>query len=165
MTPERVAAENERWIENMHLTLLVKRYHEFFWLRDIRAVDISQCCAKCFIGQRDMRVYNQTLHRSGEIVDIEVRQSEQALAYYLCGLSAGFNWYENTHVAFTPALGELIEVNNQNIRLTITDAKRINFFDYKPNPRGHFTQRQRTCRNWIFANYIRDGMLKTTANN
>ncbi len=146
----------------MHLTLMVKRYHEFFWLRDIRAVDINQCCAKCFIGQRDMRVYNQTLHKTGEIVDIDVHESKDALAYYLCGLSAGFNWYQNTHVAFNPVPGALIEVDNANINLKITDAKRIDFFSYKPNPQGYFTQRQRTCRNWIFANYIRDGMLEKT---
>lgn len=29
----------------MHLTLEVKRYHEFFWLRDIQAVNIYKCCA------------------------------------------------------------------------------------------------------------------------
>ena len=144
----------------MHLTLEVKRYHEFFWLRTISAVNINQCCAKCFIGQRDMRVYDQTLRRAYEIVDIDVLESKKALAYYLCGLSAGYNWHENTHIAFNPAHGETVEVDNPNIRLTITDATRINFFDYKPNPQGHFTERQRRCRNWIFANYIQDGMLK-----
>ena len=107
-----------------------------------------------------MRVYEQTYHKAGETIDLEVIESKQALAYYLCGLSEGFNWYENTHVAFNPALGERIEIDNQNIRLIITDAKQINFFDYKPKPTGYFTQRQRRCRNWIFANYIRDGMLE-----
>mgnify|MGYP007101847114 CR=1 FL=1 len=145
----------------MHLTLYVKRYHEFFWLRDIRKVDINQCCAKCFIGNRDMRVYSQTYHRQGETVDIEVQQSEKALAYYLCGLSAGFNWYQNTHVAFNPAYGENIEIDNPNIHLIITDAHEIRFQQYQPNPCGDFSQRQRRCRNWIFANYIRDGMLET----
>ena len=143
----------------MHLTLEVKRYHEFFWLRDIRAVDISQCCAKCFIGGKDSRVYWQTLRRGGVIVDIDVRQYKRALAYYLCGLSEGYEWAQNTHVAFIPAPGEQIEVDNRNIRLKITDAQRIDFFSYKPNPPGYYTKKQRTCRNWIFANYIRDGML------
>ena len=144
----------------MHLTLEVKRYHEFFWLRDIRAVDISQCCAKCFIGGKDNRVYYGTLHKSSAVVDIDVRQYKRALAYYLCGLSKGYEWAQNTHVAFIPAPGELIEVDDQNIRLKITDAKRINFFNYMPNPPGYYTRKQRTCRNWIFANYIRDGKLE-----
>ena len=145
----------------MHLTLTVKRYHEFFWLRDIQDVDISQCCAKCFIGGKDNRVYYGTLHKDRALIDLDVKENSKALAYYLCGLSEGYNWYQNTHVAFIPAPGETVEIDNQNIQLKITDAKRIDFFNYKPNPPGYFTRQQRTCRNWIFANYIRDGMLET----
>ena len=144
----------------MHLTLEVKRYHEFFWLRDIRRVDITKCCAECFIGNRDGRVYWGTLHKQTALIDIDVIEDRRAVAYYLCGLSAGYNWYQNTHIAFIPAKGETIHIDNANIRLTITDAKQIDFVNYKPNPSGYFTKRQRTCRNWIFANYINDGMLK-----
>jgi len=99
------------------------------------------------------------LHRTYALIDIDVRESPKAVAYYLCGLSAGYNWYENTHVAFVPSPGETIRINNANIGLVITDAKQIDFANYKPHPPGYFTQRQRTCRNWIFANYINDGML------
>lgn len=144
----------------MHLTLEVKRYHEFFWLHAIQAVNIQECCMKCFIGETDNRVYFGTLHQSNALIDIEVREQPNAVAYYLCGLSEGFNWYQNTHVAFVPSSGETVFLDNANIRLTITDAKRIDFADYKPNPKGYFTRRQRTCRNWIFANYIKDGMLR-----
>lgn len=144
----------------MRLTLEVKRYHEFFWLRDIRGVDITKCCAQCFIGGKDSRVYYGTLHQPTAHIDIEVKEHPKAVAYYLCGLSAGYNWYQNTHIAFVPALGETIFVDNANIRLTITDAKRIDFADYKPNPHGYYTKKQRTCRNWIFANYINDGILR-----
>lgn len=143
----------------MHLTLEVKRYHEFFWLRDIRAVNIYKCCAECFIGGRDSRVYHGTLHQSQAFIDIDVIENPKAVAYYLCGLSAGFNWWQNTHVAFVPAQGEVVEIDNANIHLKITDAREIRFQDYKPSPYGYFTRRQRTCRNWIFANYINDGML------
>lgn len=148
----------------MHLTLEVKRYHEFFWLRDIRQVNIYRCCAECFIGGRDNRVYYGTLHQPHALIDIDVKEHPKAVAYYLCGLSAGFNWHQNTHVAFVPAPGEAVERDNHNIRLKITDAREIRFQDYKPNPPGYFTNRQRTCRNWIFANYINDGMLLKGAN-
>ncbi len=144
----------------MHLTLEVKKYNEFFWLRSIRRVDIYRCCAECFIGQKDNRVYYGTLHKASAYVDIDVKDDPKAVAYYLCGLSAGFVWRRNTHVAFVPAPGETLTVDNDNIRLTITDARRIEFEGYKPEPRGFFTQKQRTCRNWIFANYINDGMLR-----
>ena len=144
----------------MRLVLDVKRYHEFFWLRDIRGVNIYKCCAECFIGGRDGRVYWGTLHQPSAHIDIEVKEHPRAVAYYLCGLSDGFNWYENTHIAFVPASGEMVSVDNKNIQLTITDARRIEFESYKPEPPGYFTQKQRTCRNWIFANYINDGMLR-----
>lgn len=144
----------------MHLNLKVKRYHEFFWLRSIRAVNIYRCCAECFIGRRYSEVYHGTKYKANVEIDMEIEKDPKAQAYYLCGLSAGFNWYENTHIAFVPTLGETVEVDNKNIHLTIMDARRVEFADYKPNPIGFFTQKQRTCRNWIFANYLNDGMLK-----
>ena len=144
----------------MHLTLQVKKYHEFFWLRDIRAVNIYKCCAECFIGNRDGRVYWGTLRQSNVLIDIDVIEDPKAVAYYLCGLSAGFVWRENTHVAFVPAPEEMIEIENEKIALRITDARQIDFSNYKPDPPGYFTRRQRTCRNWIFANYVNDGMLR-----
>ncbi len=127
-------------------------------MRDIRDVDISQCCAKCFIGEKDNRVYYGTLHKEKAVVDIEVIQNLLAKAYYLCGLSDGFVWALNTHVAFVPDVNSEIHILNDRIKLDITNARRINFWDYTPNPQGNYTQNQRTCRNWIFANYIKDGM-------
>ena len=106
----------------MRLHLEIRKKCNFFWLRDIRDVDITQCCAKCFIGQKDNRVYYATLHKSEAVVDILVQQSPKAKAYYLCGLSAGYNWHQNTHIAFVPAPGETVEVDNANIHVTITDA-------------------------------------------
>ena len=148
----------------MHLRLQLKRYHEFFWLRDIQQVNIYECCAKCFIGGRDSRVYYGTLRQSRALIDIDVIENPKAVAYYLCGLSAGYNWWQNTHVAFIPAPGEMVEIENNNISLKITDARRIEFEGYKPNPPGFFTNRQRRCRNWIFANFINDGMLRRITN-
>ena len=142
----------------MHLHLEIRKKCNFFWLRDIRAVDINQCCAKCFIGDKDNRVYYGTLNKSSAVIDIEVKQHPAAKAYYLCGLSEGFEWAQNTHVAFVPDENSEISIDNDKIGLIITNARRIHFWDYKPNPEGTYTQQQRTCRNWIFANYIRDGM-------
>ena len=142
----------------MHLHLEIRKKCNFFWLRDIRAVDINQCCAKCFIGDKDNRVYYGTLNKSSAVIDIEVKQHPAAKAYYLCGLSEGFEWAQNTHVAFVPDENSEVSIDNDKIGLIITNARRIHFWDYKPNPEGTYTQQQRTCRNWIFANYIRDGM-------
>jgi len=147
---------NER--RSMRLHLEIKQPCNFFWLRDIRNVNIQACCVKCFIGAKDNRVYYGTLHKSEAVVDIEVKQHIAAKAYYLCGLSQGFEWAKNTHVAFVPDRGQTVAVDNDRILLCITNARRIHFWDYKPNPPGYFTQEQRTCRNWIFANYIKEGL-------
>lgn len=143
----------------MHLTLKVKRRHEFFWLRSIRQVNIYACCAECFIGNRDGRVYWGTLRKDEAFIDIDIKEDKKAVAYYLCGLSSGYNYNKNVHVAFKPAAGETIQIDNDYYSLTITDAKQIDFAGYKPNPPGFFTDRQRRCRNWIFANFINDGNL------
>lgn len=145
-------------LEPMRLHLEIRKKCNFFWLRDIRDVDISQCCAKCFIGGKDSRVYYGTLHKSKAVLDIEIQQHPDAKAYYLCGLSDGFRWAMNTHVAFVPEKGSEICIDNDRIYLKITNARRIHFWDYTPNPPGFYTKQQRTCRNWIFANYIMDGM-------
>ena len=142
----------------MRLRLEIRKKCNFFWLRDIRDVDITQCCAKCCIGQKDNRVYYATLHKAEAVVEILVQQSPKAKAYYLCGLSDGFVWALNTHVAFVPDRNSEIHIDNDRIKLDITNARRIHFWDYVPNPQGVFTKQQRTCRNWIFANYIKDGM-------
>ncbi len=142
----------------MQLRLEIRKRCNFFWLRDIREVDIETCCAKCFIGAKDNRIYYGTLYKSKAVVDIIVNQHPKAKAYYLCGLSDGFKWELNTHVAFVPDSESNIHIENDRIKLDITNARRIHFWDYTPNPPGYYSQQQRTCRNWIFANYIKDGM-------
>lgn len=142
----------------MRLRLEIRKKCTLFWLKDIRAVDISKCCAKCFIGAYDPHFWDATHEKSSGIVEVIVRQHPEAKAYYLCGLSDGCVWKLNTHVAFVPDPDSEIHIENDRIKLDITNARRIHFWDYTPNPDGSFTKSQRTCRNWIFANYIKDGM-------
>ena len=144
----------------MKMHLEIKKPCEFFWLRRIEAVDISQCCMKCFPGVSDNRVYAAS-KSAPTVIDLEIEQSDSLippLAYYLCGLAKNWEYAKNTHVAFNPSVGDTVDVETDQIKLIITDAKQIHFENYKPNPEGVFTKRQRTCRNWIFANYIKDGM-------
>lgn len=145
----------------MHLTLEVKQKCSWFWLRSIHRVRIDKCCTGCFIGKKDDRVYNATRFKSYALISIDIEDDPQAVAYYLCGISRGMRWADNTHVAFVPELGSKIELSNDKIGLIITDAREIKFQQYQPNPQGKFTPQQRTCRNWIFANYVRDGMLES----
>ena len=142
----------------MKLSLEIKQKCSFFWLRAIKRVRIDQCCAKCFIGDIFNEVYEKTKYRDKAVVVVDIEPDPEVKAYYLCGLSKGFKYENNTHVAFVPAEGNVVMVNNERIHLEITDAREIHFQDYKPNPEGEYTDDQRACRNWIFANYIKDEM-------
>ena len=142
----------------MRLTLDLKRPCNFFWLRGIRSVRIDKCCAQCFLGEKFNEVYEQTRFKEKAHVELDIKPDPRMKAYYLCGLSRGWVYENNTHVAFVPCEGQTIRVDDDKIRLEITDARRINFEGYKPEPEGLFTHEQRTCRNWIFANYLLDGM-------
>jgi hypothetical protein len=141
----------------MKLTLEIKQKCSWFWLRAIRNVRIDKCCAQCFIGSKFDEVYAQTRYKNKALVELEFEPDERVKAYYLCGLSRGMKHADNTHVAFVPEAGSTVTLDNDKIRLEITNARRIDFQGYQPNPEGEYTQDQRTCRNWIFANYILDG--------
>lgn len=142
----------------MKMTLEIKKKCAFFWLRAIRNARIDKCCAKCFISDSFHEVYDRTRFKDKAFVELDIIPNERVKAYYLCGLSNGFKYDENTHVAFVPCEGQNISIDNDKIRLVINDARQIDFENYKPNPEGEFTEEQRTCRNWIFANYLLDGM-------
>ena len=144
----------------MYMKLELKKPCEFFWLRRITGVDIRQCCMKCFYGENDKRVFWNSKNAPTTIeVDIPVEENLlfPPVAYYLCGLAKNFDYPKNTHIAFNPCENSTVEVDNEEIHVVIDGAKQIHFKDYKPNPAGVFTKRQRTCRNWIFANYVNDG--------
>lgn len=111
----------------MHLRLELKKKCTLFWLKDIRDVDITQCCAKCFIGAYDPNFWDATHEKSEGVVEIIVKQHPDAKAYYLCGLSDKCVWRYNTHVAFVPDSTSEIHIDNDRIRLDITNARRINF--------------------------------------
>lgn len=142
----------------MRLTLEIKKKCSFFWLRGIYNARIDRCCAKCFTADTFHEVYEGTRYKEKALVELDIVPDTKVKAYYLCGLSKGFRYDDNTHVAFVPCEGQNIEIENDRIRLVITDARRIDFESYQPNPVGEFTHEQRTCRNWIFANYLLDGM-------
>lgn len=142
----------------MKFKLEIKKKCSFFRLRGIKRARIDKCCAKCFIGTAFHEVYEQTRFKDKSLVELDISPDPQVKAYYLCGLSKGFKYDDNTHVAFVPCEGQSVVVENDKLRLIINDARQILFQDYKPNPVGEYTQEQRTCRNWIFANYLLDGM-------
>lgn len=147
----------------MSVKLDIKRPSEFFWLAKIKGVDISQCCKKCFIGGSESRLFHDTRSRGPLKIELDVQPHPKFTAYYLCGLSKGYVHELNTHLAFVHMPGESLHYETPQVEVAITDARRIEFEHYVPNPLGNFTDWQRKCRNWIFANFLRDGMLAEQA--
>jgi len=144
----------------MRISLDIKKPSEFFWLRKIRAVNIQQCCAKCFIGQSDVRMFHGTKHgQTPRFIELDIEALKKYVAYYLCGLSRHYNYAKNTHLAFIHAPFEAVFADSDQIEARITNARRIDFEGYTPDPPGEYTEYQRACRNWIFANFLQDGML------
>ena len=144
----------------MKFVLDVKQKCNFFWLRGIRNARIDRCCAKCFTADTFHEVYEGTRYKEKAHVELDIDPDPKVKAYYLCGLSKGFKYENNTHVAFVPCKGQNIEIDDERIHLSISDARQIDFQGYEPHPVGEFTHEQRTCRNWIFANYLLDGKLQ-----
>ena len=147
----------------MTMKLHIHQQSQFYWLRKIRAVNIYQCCAKCFLGAKENVVYNATHGAKYPVyIELDIAPNPKWVAYYLCGLSAGFKYENNTHVAFVHAPGETLKRESDQMKVEISNARLIDFehIGYVPNPQGEFTHEQRTCRNWIFANYLKDRMIK-----
>jgi len=149
----------------MKMSLNVKQTSSFFWLRKIRGVNINKCCAGCFISDKESQLYRMTHYKPVPIVfEMDIEPAEKYVAYYLCGLSRGMVHANNTHVAFVYAPGEVLHRETEQMKVEISNARWIDFESYVPNPPGEFTEEQRKCRNWIFANFIKDRMLKSIIN-
>ena len=144
----------------MQLEMEIKQPPEFFWLIKIRSVDITQCCKRCFNGDSMPELYHATKScLAPKNIKLEIAPEYRFKAYYLCGLSKGFVHELNTHIAFLFKRGETLSYESGQVRVRISNAECINFEGYCPNPKGTFSDWQRKCRNWIFANYLKDGKL------
>ena len=144
----------------MKVVLDVKQKCNWFWLRGIRNARIDKCCVQCFNADAFHEVYEATHHKDKAHVELDLIPNPKYKAYYLCGISPGSKYEKNTHIAFVPCEGQNVDVDDDRMHFTVTDARRIDFQGYEPHPEGEFTPQQRRCRNWIFANYLLDGKLQ-----
>lgn len=162
--PEKYAAwkraREQKKIEaagfGMKVELTIKKKCNFFWLMGIRKARIDKCCAQCFTGENYNDVYKQSRSKSEASISIEIGPDRRIKAFYLCGISEGSIYENNTHIAFVPEEGSYFSIENERAKIVISNAREIHFQAYKPNPSGEFTEEQRKCRNWIFANYLLD---------
>ncbi len=134
----------------MKLTLDIKQNCPCFWLSCVRSVRTDRQGSRCLIGNRVHEVYEQTRHKSNVHVELDIPENPHTKVYYLCGEKPHG---EGTHIAFAPCENQSVIINNKGFRLTISNARQIDFAGYQPRAKGELADRP-----WVFANYLLDRM-------
>jgi hypothetical protein len=137
-----------------------------FWLMRVKAVNLMEHCQRSLLGQR-MQIHNYKRQRV-------IRLSVEDLAldpdgpqiYYLCGVTADFNYTGNFHLPFVRAIGKTIEVNRKGVKVVIENAVELPIPVHQDNDHPMAEKYEyRTCRNWQFAyNMVREGLLVDMGN-
>ncbi len=129
--------------------------YQYFWLKKVRSVCLSQHCASCLVGE-----YVPNVPKCGELYNVQLEDA----VYYLCGVSRGAVWEKNFHLAFRPKPGGVIEINDEEkgVAVRILDAEPLPISESdidETNP--HANERlYRRCRNWQFAHYFAKHLME-----
>jgi len=133
-------------------TLKVKLPYRYLWLKHIEGVDLSQHCARSFVGQYSKQV-DRFHHNYKDII-----LPRGYVAHYLCGV---LNYTDNLHLAMLEAPGEHAEVHDAKCDFELEDGILVPIReDYIPFGAINVDKREfRTCRNWQFAHWLRNNHL------
>lgn len=129
----------------------LKGVYKIVWMRYVTGVDLSNHCMKSLRGHNDRRFKGYTfLFR-----DIEL---EKAKVYYFCAVEENWNWNKNIHIAFRDKVGERIQIRTDLLDCVIEDAELIpisdRYIDWSlPQSKNKLYN---TCRNWWFANMVKN---------
>tara|TARA_R110000822_G_scaffold306967_1_gene433592 strand:+ start:2117 stop:2542 length:426 start_codon:yes stop_codon:yes gene_type:complete len=120
---------------------------KYLWLKYVDGYDLENHCAKSLVGNYSKKIHNK-LNNSSNLVLNEFNSR----IYYLCGVSAPFNYYNNFHLAFKYSEGNFISIKENGVSIKITNAERIDIkkqdiYNHKKGENKQFY----TCRNWQFA--------------
>ena len=118
----------------------------YFWLKNVRGVDLSQHCAKCLVGSFDGRISS----RGNVFSNIELTGG----LYYLCGVSYPYVWSNNFHLAFMEKKGSKIDISRNGVSCQINDAVELPIVPSKIMRINSLDPHFSTCRNWQFACWL-----------
>lgn len=132
-------------IDNIKIDQILK----YFWLKNVKDVDLNQHCAKCLIGE-----YNKKINAfEKEFSNIQLENG----VYYLCGVSYPFIYDNNFHLAFKYSENSNIEIQRNDVSIYMKNAvelpinaEHIDLTHSKAKFKSYYT-----CRNWQFANYFK----------
>ncbi|MBR1396927.1 MAG: hypothetical protein IJ563_05275 [Selenomonadaceae bacterium] len=139
----------------MKFSLKVKTKFSFFRLRGIYGTRINESNINCLKDYNFTEVYDQTRLKEKALVELNVLSDPRVKVYHLYGIA--LRQFKNVYYAFVPCTGHKVEIETNELKLQIDNARQINFRDYKPV--GDFTDKQHSSVHWRLAKYIKDGML------
>ena len=134
-----------------------------FWLMRVKAVNLTEHCQKSFFGQR-VQIHNygqQKVIRHLRVADLALNPKGQQI-YYLCAVTAGFNYIGNFHLPFIRATGNTLKGERKGVQFHIENAAELPIPVHQDNDHPMAERYEyRTCRNWQFAyNMVREGLLE-----
>lgn len=129
----------------------------YLWLKSVTAFDDRVHCARCLIGEYVKGI--DTRAKRGTVVDVDNARAGDL--FYLCGVSAPYDWKHNAHLALRVDPEALTQLELWNgARLTVVGARRVSF-DHRA-AHTHYGNRGRaflTCRNFQFGAALKHGAL------
>lgn len=119
----------------------------FLWLKYVIGFDERHHCAKCLLGRQSkiMMPWPKANRPAGFVREATLDEME-CNAYYLCGVSSR-GYADNLHVPFEASPGEIVEFEDDNIKVYIEGAARL---PIKPVNLPHLGRAYTTCRNFQF---------------
>lgn len=138
-------------MNNVPIIRLFKTQESFkyLWLRYIENFDLSQHCAKCFIGK-----YSSRFRFGANVTNIinAPLDEHSAKYYYLCGVTTPYRYANNLHIAFRYKKDSTIIYNDGKTIVEIVNAEKIEIkiTNYDKESVGKLPE-YNTCRNWQFA--------------
>lgn len=132
--------------------LIITGQFQYFWLKTVERVDLSNHCAKCLIG------HYENVPKRGELRNFQLNDA----IYYMCGVTIPYVWSENFHLAFRPKKGATLRVKEHGVEVVISDAERLPISEsyVDPNDPNINKKGYRTCRNWQFAHYFAKNLIE-----
>lgn len=134
---------------------------KWLWLMYVKGVDLNYHCQQCLLGTKSRKMRDVLRNGWGE--NIRLTETQDTKYYYLCGGSLPYKWENNFHLAWKEVEGEILEVDEQGITVTIENAVRVDFSkdDINYSLKNASNKWFNTCRNWQFANKVSDELSKT----
>ena len=127
----------------------------FIWLMYVRDVDLKKHCKPCLKGYSSKKINKKTRHWENVALD-----ESEAKYYHLCGGSLQYKWEDNFHLAWEEKEGESFEYSFNGITIKLKNAKRVEFSQEDIDKTLEHAERPEyyTCRNWQFANRIKNNL-------